>query len=109
MTGDLLHFQSGEKSEIRMRNALILPSKMTDFLLVCRNNISLSALPISSSFTTLPVGSIDMIKVFHQTSSSRIFALPSNVFVNYVYACVPTGKNLLVQAMHYKYKGLYDA
>lgn len=32
-------------------------------------------------------------------SSTRIFALPSNVFVNYLYACVPTRKNLVVQ--HY--------
>lgn len=56
----------------------------------------------------LPASSIGVIKVFQQ-ASSRIFALSLIALVNYVNASVPTGKNLVVQAMHYKYKGLYDA
>ena len=33
----------------------------------------------------------------------------SNVLVNYVFACMPTGKIVVVQAVHYRYKGLSDA
>lgn len=45
----------------------------------------------------------------YQARSSRIIAPLLNVFVNYVYACAPTGKNLVVLVMHYEYERLCDA